>query len=269
MLETHYQSYKEVQAEAAKWEAQLKSDISSFYINEDTGNSSLIRLPSNTPGWQSGTDQFGQEFVFNSDTSLGYLTPNLTHGIAIPFVSEEDAHYALLALSTWQILATNVLTESRPNSSTPAIFQKEISSDGKTNTADVIYPALPFYLYANPELRCLLLQPVFEYQEAGLYKQFGEFAMHDIGRWYPNAVGYDEENIRLDEAMPMEESADMIILAYAYWKFTRDVEYLSSHYKILRQWGEYLLTDLPFPQFQQSTGKSSSPSPSTSTCVTY
>jgi len=258
MLETHYQSYRHVQNEAAKWETQLKSDVASFYANEDKGNPDLIRLPSTAPGWQSGTDQFGQDFVFNSDTSLGYLTPNLTHGIAIPFVSEEDAHYALLALSTRQILAANVLTESRPNSSSPAIFEKEVSSDGKTNTVDVIYPALPFYLYANPELLRLLLQPVFEYQEAGLYKAYGDFAMHDIGRYYPNAVGYDEENIRTDEAMPMEESADMLILAYAYFKFTGDVDYLSSHYKMLRQWGEYLLTDLPFPHFQQSTGKSKS-----------
>ena len=61
---------------------------------------------------------------------------------------------------------------------------------------------------------------MFEYQEAGLYKVYGEFAMHDIGRQYPTTVGYDEVNISLDEVIPVDESANMIILAYAYFTFT-------------------------------------------------
>ncbi|KAI4954403.1 hypothetical protein J4E91_002116 [Alternaria rosae] len=61
------------------------------------------------------------------------------------------------------ILAANVLTRSADNATGRTIFQKEISSDGKVNTADVIYPALPFWLYANPELLRLLLKPVSEF----------------------------------------------------------------------------------------------------------
>jgi hypothetical protein len=95
--------------------------------------------------------------------------------------------------------------------------------------------AFPFYLYANPELLCLLLEPVFEYQEAGLYRFIGDWAIHDTSLWYPNAVGYDNETKHLDEKMPVEEYGNMIIMAHAYYKFTNNTAHLTSHYTILEQ----------------------------------
>ena len=45
------------------------------------------------------------------------------------------------------------------------MFQKEISSDGNVNTVDVMFPAMPFFLYANPELLRYNLEQLFQNQE--------------------------------------------------------------------------------------------------------
>lgn len=149
-------------------------------------------------------------------------------------IAEAKDYHAILMLSARQILAANVITEhyfsGEPN---PVIFQKEISSDGKTNTADVIYPAIPFYVYTEPVLLRLLLQPLYDYQKADLYRRYGNFAMHDIGRWYPNAVGYNDSNTHLDEVMPVEECGNMILITYAYYQATNDTTYPTSHWAIL------------------------------------
>jgi hypothetical protein len=43
-----------------------------------------------------------------------------------------------------------------------------------------------------------------------------------------------------DEYMPVEECGNMIFMALAYSQITNNVDYLSSHYKILKQWAWYL-----------------------------
>ena len=64
--------------------------------------------------------------------------------------------------------------------------------------------------------------------------------MHDIKRFYPNSMGYNKSRNQStdphgEEAMPVEESANMVILAYAYCHATNDTEYLNSHFRILTQ----------------------------------
>lgn len=70
------------------------------------------------------------------------------------------------------------------------LFLKEISSNGNTQTVDVIYPASPIFYYTNPELVKLLLDPHFENQESGHYPN--KFAIHDLGTHYPNATGHED-----------------------------------------------------------------------------
>ncbi|KAI4920014.1 hypothetical protein J4E90_002154 [Alternaria incomplexa] len=214
MIRRHYKDYAATAKEAKLWTRKLRNDVAYYYAQDKV------------------TD---------------------THA-EISSLSEEESYYAIVALSARQILAANVLTESADNTTGPTIFQKEISSDGKVNTADVIYPALPFWLYANPELLRLLLKPVFEFQESGLYHE--RYAMHDIGRFYPNAIGYysstipDEEG---EEAMPVEESANMVILAASYYLATNDTAFLVSHYDILKRWSQYLIDNCPYPEHQTTT----------------
>jgi len=70
----------------------------------------------------------------------------------------------------------------------PYIFLKEISSDGNIQTVDVLYPAMPIFLYSNPILVKYLLDPLFENQEAGKFPR--AYAMHDLGANYPRAIGH-------------------------------------------------------------------------------
>lgn len=128
------------------------------------------------------------------------------------------------------------------------LFLKEISSDGNVNTVDVIFPAYPAFLYSNPDLLKLVLEPLFEIQEAGDYPN--AWAMHDIGSTYPNATGHPTGN---DEKMPLEECGNMVIMALAYAQKAHDTSYLSQYYSLLEQWTGYLVDDALYPANQIST----------------
>ena len=130
----------------------------------------------------------------------------------------------------------------------PYIFLKEISSNSDIQTVDVIFPAHPILLYLNPELLKYLLDPLFENQEtSGRYPN--QYAEHDLGT-FPVAKGYPSGN---DEAMPLEECGNMIIMALAYANRTGDVAYLSEHYPKLSQWASFLVNESLIPADQLST----------------
>ncbi|QQK48227.1 Glutaminase GtaA [Penicillium digitatum] len=128
------------------------------------------------------------------------------------------------------------------------LFLKEISSDGNMNTVDVVFPAYPIFLYANPELLKLVLTPLFENQEAGKYPN--KYSMHDLGSAYPNATGHSDGN---DEKMPLEECGDMLIMSLAYAQKSGDSDFLNNHYALLKQWTSYLVEDSLYPANQIST----------------
>ncbi|KAL8816101.1 MAG: hypothetical protein Q9223_004841 [Gallowayella weberi] len=139
-------------------------------------------------------------------------------------------------------------SDTSSNATEPLMFQKEISSNGNTNTVDVMFPAMPFFLYANPNLLRYNLEPLIQNQEGGFYPN--DYSMHDLGSHYPNATGHVEGN---DEYMPVEESGNMILMAYAYYTFTNDAAYLRSHYPLLRQFASYLNLYSLTPGYQLST----------------
>ena len=134
------------------------------------------------------------------------------------------------------------------DSSKSYLFLKEISSDGNTQTVDVIFPAHPFFLYGNPALLKLLLDPLFENQESGQYPN--TYSMHDLGSSYPNATGHPDGK---DEYMPLEECGNMLIMTLAYAQRAQDTDYLTQHYKILNQWTGYLVEEALLPASQIST----------------
>jgi hypothetical protein len=141
----------------------------------------------------------------------------------------------------------------------PAMYVKEISSDGNISTLDVVYPAFPVFLYANPALVRLQLDPLFDYAESGKWNQ--PFAEHDIGSSYPRADGHNDGG---GENMPVEESANALIMTAAYLRYAPIADaqaYAKQHYKILKQWADYLMTvptggtspNALDPQFQNQT----------------
>ena len=113
----------------------------------------------------------------------------------------------ILALSSRQVMGATSFSGTPDN---PLLFLKEISSNGNTQTVDVIFPAFPFFLYTNPRWLAYLLEPLLEHQLSGQYPN--QYSMHDLGAHFPNETGHADGN---DEYMPVEECGDMLIMALA------------------------------------------------------
>ncbi|EJD38420.1 DUF1793-domain-containing protein [Auricularia subglabra TFB-10046 SS5] len=164
-----------------------------------------------------------------------------------------DHYVSLLRLSLRQALAAVEITVSRKSdgsldASDILVFMKEISSNGNMNTVDVIFPFWPLALYTNPELGKHLIEPHFRYQAAGLYPN--HFAVHDLGAHYPNATGHNDG---LDEAMPLEECGNMLIMALSYAQRSGDNSQLKQYFTLLDGWATYLLQNALVPASQIST----------------
>ena len=203
MITFHYNDLATTQQLAATFESQLKQDVNHYYSENaamvySNGAPSPPPAYSNSSGqYTKGTDQFGNQYIFDPNTAYGFLDPKNFSGIAIPDVSEAESYYSIVALSTRQIMGAYVLAvppatagNTSTNADEPLMFQKEISSNGNTNTVDVILPASPFFLYANPELLRYVLEPLFQNQEGGFYPNL--YSMHDLGTHFPNATGHVE-----------------------------------------------------------------------------
>ncbi|KAL8734315.1 MAG: hypothetical protein Q9166_001513 [cf. Caloplaca sp. 2 TL-2023] len=262
MIRFHFNDFNDTQILASQFESQLKADVDTYYsanLAMVYSNSTPSTLPSymNSTQGSNGTDQYGNQYIFDSGNGYGFLDPQNFSGIAVPDVQEAEAYYSIVALSARQIMGAYTLAippsssggfSASSNATDPLMFQKEISSNGNTNTVDVMYPAMPFFLYTNPNLLRYNLEPLIQNQEGGFYPN--DYSMHDLGSHYPNATGHVEGN---DEYMPVEESGNMILMSYAYYMFTNDTAYLQSHYPLLRQFASYLNLYSLAPGYQLST----------------
>jgi Domain of unknown function (DUF4965)/Domain of unknown function (DUF1793) len=120
--------------------------------------------------------------------------------------------------------------------SKPFLLMKEISTGGNVQTVDVLYSMHPILLYCNPTLLKLMLDPLFEQQEAGLWPH--TFAIHDLGSKYPIASGHTDGKAT---DLPIDDGSSMIIMSLAYAQRSGDYEFLAQHYGLLRQWTQLLV----------------------------
>lgn len=107
---------------------------------------------------------------------------------------------------------------------------------------------MPFFLYANSDLLRYNLEPLYQGQEGGFYPN--QYSTHDLGTHFPNATGRVEGN---DEYMPVEESENMILMTYAYFKFSGDFSFIKQHYAVLQQFATYLTNFSLIPGLQLSS----------------
>jgi hypothetical protein len=200
MIDFHYNDLSNSQQLASQWEAQLKTDMQGYYA----ANGGAAAPPYSNSTMTNTTDQI----ILESNDAYGYLNTNNYTGVAVPRVEEDQAYYSIVALSARQIMGAYVLAipHKDQNSTNPLMFQKEISSDGNVNTLDVMCrypqtlpmcmfltatdPAMPFFLYANPNLLRYNLEPLFQNQEGHSYPN--EYSMHDLGSHFPNSTGHVE-----------------------------------------------------------------------------
>jgi hypothetical protein len=158
---------------------------------------------------------------------------------------------ALCALALRQAVGGTELVD---RGGAPWAFLKEISSDGNVSTVDVTYPAFPAYLYLSPAYLRLLLAPLLDYAENGGWPQ--PFAEHDLGAHYPNAVGGIVNGSDVEEDMPVEESANMLIMTAALLQrlpSATATSFALAHYTILRKWADYLVANALDPGYQNQT----------------
>jgi len=123
------------------------------------------------------------------------------------YKSGSSDYVDIVALSARQVMGATSFSGTPEN---PLLFLKEISSNGNTQTVDVIFPAWPFFLYTQPKWGAYLLEPLLEHQLSGQYPN--KYSMHDLGAHFPNLTGHADGN---DEYMPLEECGDMLIMALA------------------------------------------------------
>lgn len=196
------------------------------------------------PNWQAML-----AFAFDDASAARERADRLDHQITLDATRAGGPKYAALcALALRQAFGATEMVGTNEN---PWMFMKEISSDGNISTVDVLYPAFPVFLYANPRLLRLQLDPLLEYAETGGWPK--PFAEHDIGAAYPNASGHNNGK---EEDMPVEESANMLIMVAAYMRYAphaQAADYARLHYNILKRWADYEVQNGLDPALQNQT----------------
>ncbi|KAL1747685.1 hypothetical protein HDZ31DRAFT_80256 [Schizophyllum fasciatum] len=135
-----------------------------------------------------------------------------------------------------------------PSSTANALPSPEISSNGNMNTVDVIFPLWPLLMYLNPTLGKYLLLPGLEYQATGQYPN--KYSVHDMGTHFPRAIGHNDGK---DEAMPVEECGNMLIMALSYTQKTGDRSLINDYINLFDQWTHFLIDEALVPASQLST----------------
>lgn len=142
-------------------------------------------------------------------------------------------------------------------------ISKENDSNGCAATVDISYPSAPLFLLYRPELVRAMCRPVIKFAGMPVWKY--DFAPHDVGR-YPNLTGQiyaaylrtkhqaagvthapyylypaSVNAYRPEKQMPLEESANMILLLAAAGYADGDYSLAGDNLDMLRRWCQYLL----------------------------
>jgi len=161
-----------------------------------------------------------------------------------------DKYATICALAYHQTFAATKLTWN-PDAKKPEMFLKEISTNGDMQTADVIFPASPLFLYANPTLLQMLLDPLLRFANNETWNPYTDpYSPHQIGV-FPVA----NDTTAVQEEMPMENTGNLFMMMLAILQRNGgDVSFYYPHYfDVLTKWADYLMITLPFPENQLCT----------------
>ena len=152
--------------------------------------------------------------------------------LAADLTEAGGAEYAQIgALAYRQVLAATGLAAD--DNKQPLLFTKENTSNGDIATVDVFFPTSPMFLLLSPTLAKASIVPALAYAASERWK-FPN-APHDLGT-YPVASATGNAG----EAMPVEESGNMLILCDAIAKADGNPDFVAPWWPQLTQWAQFL-----------------------------
>ncbi|KAG8708671.1 hypothetical protein FRC11_006266 [Ceratobasidium sp. 423] len=155
-------------------------------------------------------------------------------------------YMSVLSASTLQAFAGIELTVPRATKDIQdtKLFIKDsaMKEDGSSmpgvfSSVNSLYSIMPMLIYTNPRLGSYGLKSLLEY--AKFYNQ--PFASHDIGLHYGEAVVHPNQR-----GSRTDSTASMIIMTYAFMRYTGDAELAAVHYDTLKTWADYLVDNALF-----------------------
>ncbi|KAH9180826.1 hypothetical protein EDB89DRAFT_1877203 [Lactarius sanguifluus] len=147
----------------------------------------------------------------------------------------------LVSLATAQVYGSFYLTYAIDangdfNKSDVMAFMRNMggSNTNRVNAVETLYSAFPAFIYIDPDLGGLFLEPLFRLQASQLYAN--PYAAADIGTNYPNVILTNSAHNQ-----GVEHSGNMLIMTYAHARASGDVGLISRYYDtVLIPWANYL-----------------------------
>ncbi|KAH9021897.1 hypothetical protein EDB85DRAFT_2293347 [Lactarius pseudohatsudake] len=147
----------------------------------------------------------------------------------------------LVSLATAQVYGSTHLTvgtdaNGKYNESDVMMFMKNIGGlkTNRVNAVETLYSAFPAFMYIDPTLGRLLLEPLFRLQVSPNYTI--PYAAADLGSSYPDVTisnSYHNQGV--------EQSGNMLIMTYAHARATGDgANKNTGQYSLLTSWADYL-----------------------------
>jgi hypothetical protein len=107
------------------------------------------------------------------------------------------------------------------------------SVPNQVNAVVTLYSAFPAFMYLDPGLGGLFLEPLFQLQASPKYSNL--YAAPDLGTDYPNVTISNSAN-----SQGIENSGNMLIMAYAHARASGDDSLIMKYYSLLTSWADYL-----------------------------
>ncbi|KAN0137115.1 protein of unknown function (DUF1793) domain containing protein [Lactarius tabidus] len=204
---------------------QLSSYYRTKYPQNDIGDSSINDLVNDFANASSRAQQLDQKILQEAALISGQL------GDVVSF-------------ATTQVYGSTQLTIAideygQFNESDVMAFMQNMNGLGDTNlpyrvnAVETLYAAFPAFMYIDPKLGGLLLEPLLRLQASPKYTI--PYAAPDLGITYPNVTISDSAHNQ-----GVEVSGNMLIMAYAHARASGDDSLITTYYSLLTSWADYL-----------------------------
>ncbi|GAB1528189.1 hypothetical protein RhiTH_011381 [Rhizoctonia solani] len=135
-----------------------------------------------------------------------------------------------------------------------AVDDTGVGRDGVLSSVDSLYSIMPMLIYTNPNLGNYALASFFEYPQT----REQTYALHDLGSRYSWVLRHDGQRrnpvdgelwstrlyaIADRSTMGTAATANMIIMTYAFMRYTGDAKLAAKHYYTLKAWADYLVSN--------------------------